>query len=99
MAISRVAVPEQVKLISTFLKYVFDTCLICPLQIRSANQIQIMELVGNSKRDWKGEHLEEYFNLKRGLTPPGIRPSENTKQVRLEAMDHIKYHSSDQIMK
>uniref|UniRef100_A0A6C0C337 F-box domain-containing protein n=1 Tax=viral metagenome TaxID=1070528 RepID=A0A6C0C337_9ZZZZ len=76
-----------------FLKYVFDTCLIRPLQIRSANQIQTMELFGNSKRDWKGENLEEYFNIKRGLTPPGTRPRENTEQVRLEAVNYIKYHS------
>ena len=76
-----------------FLKYVFDTCLIRPLQIRSANQIQTLELFGNSKRDWKGENLEEYFNIKRGLTPPGLKPCENTEQVRLEAMNYIKYHS------
>ena len=52
-----------------------------------------MELVGNSKRDWKSEKLEEYFNLKRGLRPPGIKSCENIEQVRLEAMDHIKYRS------
>lgn len=76
-----------------FLKYVFDACLIHPLQIRSANQIHAMELFGNSKRDWTGEKLEEYFNINRGLTPPGMRPRENIKQVRLEALDHIKYRS------
>jgi len=79
--------------LKTFLEHVFETCLICPLQIRSANQIHAMELYGNSKRDWKGENLEEYFNIKRGLTPPGTRPCENIKQVRLEAMNYIKYNS------
>jgi len=80
--------------LKTFLKYVFDTCLIYPLQIRSANQIQTMELFGNSRRDWTGEYLEEYFNIKRGRNPtPGTRPRENTEQLRLEAMNNIKYHS------
>lgn len=79
-----------------FLKYVFDICLTYPLQIRSDNQIQIMMLSENPNLkhyNWKSENLEEYFNIKRGLTPPGMKPCENTKEVRLEAMNYIKYHS------
>ena len=74
-----------------FLKNVFETCLIYPLQIRSANQIQTMELFGNSKRDWKGEYLEEYFNTKRQVrSRMGIIPG---GQRRLEDMNEIKYCS------
>ena len=50
-----------------------------------------MELFGNSKRDWKGEYLEAYFNTKRSVrSRTGIIPG---GQRRLEDMNEIKYCS------
>ena len=75
-----------------FLKYVFETCLIYPLQIPYHREIGLMDLGdGGNKRNngWTGEHLQIYYQIKH---PPGGF-SEITEELRLDTLNRIKYNS------
>tara|TARA_B100001559_G_scaffold68423_1_gene55684 strand:- start:49 stop:660 length:612 start_codon:yes stop_codon:yes gene_type:complete len=77
--------------VKLFLKYVFETCLIYPLEIPYQREIRLLDLEHGNKRynGWSNEHLQTYYQTKH---PPGGF-SEKTEELRLANLHRIKYNS------
>ena len=74
-----------------FLKYVFETCLIYPLQIPYQREIQTLELFngGGRNRNWSGEDLQIYYRTKHGVSGFPVEMEES----RLANLNRIKYNT------
>lgn len=76
--------------VKLFLKYVFETCLIHPLQIPYQKEIRLLELSSAMYKNiaWSGKHLQTYYQTKH---PSGGFP-EKLEERRLANLHRIKYN-------
>ena len=78
--------------VKLFLKYVFEICLIYPLQIpyqREIGSLQLGDGGNKTNNGWSSKNLQTYYQTKH---PPGGFP-EKLEELRLDNLYKIKYNS------